>query len=203
MAINGLLYKQLRAPRTGTARAHLGPGQKGYLEGWINIDANIFTGKCDVWADLRNPLPFHDRTLDAVYSHHMIEHLPSLADHIRDVHRCLKPGGRYRLAGPNGDMAIRKFMENDGNWFSDFPDKRASIGGRFENFIFCRQEHLTILTFSYLEELLTQAGFVEVQACLPVRETRAPALFQECLAKEWESDFNAPHTLVVEGAKAR
>jgi predicted SAM-dependent methyltransferase len=201
MSLNGLLYKQLRAPRTGMVRAHLGPGQKGYLEGWINIDANIFTGKCDLWADLRNPLPFHDGTLDAVYSHHMVEHLPDVAAHIRDVHRCLKSGGKYRLAGPNGDMAIRKFIENDSEWFGDFPDKRASIGGRFENFIFCRQEHLTILTFSYLEELLTRSGFVQIQSCLPVRETGAPELFQDCLGNEWESDFDRPHTLVVEATK--
>ncbi|HKT73908.1 MAG TPA: methyltransferase domain-containing protein, partial [Steroidobacteraceae bacterium] len=89
MALNGLLYKQFRAPRSGTVRVHLGPGQKSYLQGWINIDANIFTGKCDLWADLRNPLPFHDGTLDAVYSHHMIEHLPNMVEHIADVARCL------------------------------------------------------------------------------------------------------------------
>jgi predicted SAM-dependent methyltransferase len=201
MALNGLLYKQLRAPRSGMVRAHLGPGQKGYLDGWINIDANVFTGKCDLWADLRNPLPFHDGTLDAVYSHHMIEHLPDLPAHIQDVYRCLKPGGKYRVAGPNGDMAIRKFVENDAQWFGDFPDKRSSIGGRFENFIFCRQEHLTILTFSYLEELLARGGFVQMRACLPVRETGTPELFQECLAKEWESDFDMPHTLVIEATK--
>ncbi len=201
MALNGLLYKRLRAPRTGTVRVHLGPGQTNYLEGWINIDANAFSAKCDVWADLRNPLPFHDATLDAVYSHHMVEHLPDLPAHIRDVFRCLKPGGTYRLAGPNGDMAIRKFMENDSGWFGDYPDKRASIGGRFENFIFCRQEHLTILTFSYLEELLRSSGFAQIRACLPVRETLWPELFQDCLAKEWESNFEMPHTLVVEATR--
>jgi hypothetical protein len=34
-----------------------------------------------------------------------------------------------------------------------------------------------------------------------VRETKAPDLFQECLAQEWESDFDMPHTLVVEATK--
>ena len=201
MALNGLLYKQFRAPRSGTVRVHLGPGQKSYLQGWINIDANMFTGKCDLWADLRHPLPFHDGTLDAVYSHHMIEHLPDMPAHIADVARCLKPGGKFRVGGPNGDVAIRKFIENDRNWFGDFPDRRESIGGRFENFIFCRQEHLTILTFSFLEELLKRSGFVEVRACTPVRETHAPELFQDVLVKEWESDFEMPHTLVVEATK--
>ena len=203
MAANGVLYRKLRAPRSGTLKAHLGPGQKNYLQGWINVDANMFTAKCDVWADLRNPLPFHDGTLDCVYSHHVVEHLPNLAEHFRDALRCLKPGGLYRVGGPNGDAAIRKYMENDHSWFGDFPDRRVSIGGRFENFIFCRQEHLTILTLSFLEELMAHAGFMQIRASLPAKETRAPDLFGDCLSIENESDFETPHTLIVEAEKPR
>jgi predicted SAM-dependent methyltransferase len=201
MRANGVLYRLLRAPRRGTVRVQLGPGQKNYLPGWINVDANIFTAKCDVWADLRDPLPFHDETVDAFYSHHVIEHLSNLRSHLREVYRCLKSGGVYRVGGPNGDAAIKKFVEGDEQWFDNFPDQRASIGGKFENFIFCRQEHLTILTFSYLEELMTNAGFIEIRSCLPIRETSRPELFDECLHKEHESDFVTPHTLIVEARK--
>jgi hypothetical protein len=77
-----------------------------------------------------------------------------------------------------------------------------SIGGQFENFIFCRQEHLTILTFSYLEELMLNAGFVNIRSCLPVKETHSE-LFQECLPKEFESDYVFPHTLIIEGEKPK
>ena len=203
MRANAWLYRALRAPRAGTVRVHLGPGQENYLDGWINVDANMFTGRCDVWADLRAPLPFPDGTVDAVYSHHVIEHLPDLAAHFRDVFRCLKPGGVFRVAGPNGDVAMRKFLENDAAWFPDFPDARASIGGRLENFIFCRQEHLTILTRSFLDELLAAAGFAPSRPCLPARETNYPWLFGECLAKEWEPTPEAPHTLVLEAERPK
>jgi hypothetical protein len=58
MRQNGVLYRCLRRPGPGSfVRSHLGPGQRKYLPGWINIDANIFTSKRDVWADLRNPHP--------------------------------------------------------------------------------------------------------------------------------------------------
>jgi predicted SAM-dependent methyltransferase len=201
MKINGLVYRSFRAQKKGELKVHLGPGQKNYINGWINIDANMFSGKCDIWADLRNPLPFHDDTVDACYSHHMIEHLPDLDYHLRDVYRCLKPGGVYRVGGPSGDSAIAKFIEGDKGWFSDFPDKRSSIGGRFENFVFCRGEHLTILTFSMLEEMMIEIGYRDICSCKPAKETKYPALFNECLLKEHESDFNMPHTLIIEARK--
>lgn len=201
MRANGWLYRTLRAPRTDGVRVQLGPGQGNYLPGWVNVDANMFTGRCDVWADLRNPLPFHDETVDAMYSHHVVEHLPSLVSHLADVFRCLRPDGVYRLGGPNGDSAIRRFLENDNEWFSSFPDSRSSIGGRFENFVFCRGEHLTVLTFSFLEELMSKVGFVDISRCLPVKETNYPEKFTSCLEKEWETDYEAPHTLIVEARK--
>lgn len=202
MRLNAVLYRHLRAPRTGPLKVHLGPGQRNYLKGWVNVDANMFTGKCDVWADLRNPLPFHSSTVDAMYSHHVIEHLPDLGFHFGEVFRCLKPGGVYRVGGPNGDAAAAKLVEGDKEWFSDFPDNRSSVGGRFENFVFCRQEHLTVLTFSYLGEISGTVGFSGIRRCKPVVETGFPGLFSDCLSKEYESDFEVPHTLIAECTKA-
>lgn len=201
MRINGFIYRLLRAPHSGKIKVHLGPGKKNYLVDWINVDANIFTGKCDVWADLRNALPFHNDSVACFYSHHMIEHLPNIEYHFKEILRCLKPGGVYRLGGPNGDSAIEKFVENDKQWFSDFPDKRESIGGKFENFIFCRGEHLTILTFSFLEELLIKSGFTSIKQCNPVKETSSPDLFAPCLKLEHETDYVTPHTLIIEAVK--
>ncbi len=201
MRINGMIYRNFRAPRKGDLKVHLGPGQEHYIQGWVNVDANMFTAKCDVWADLRRPLPFHDSTVDAFYSHHVIEHLPNINYHFKEVYRCLKPGGVFRVGGPNGDSAIAKFVEGDKDWFGDFPDKRSSIGGRFENFIFCRGEHLTILTFTMLEEITTNIGFSKTLLCKPVRETNYPELFAECLQEEYESNFQVPHTLIVESQK--
>jgi len=201
MRLNGAIYRRFRAPRGGRLRVQLGPGQRNYIPGWLNLDANMFTGKCDVWADLRNPLPFHDSTVEALYSHHVVEHLPDLAGHFREAYRVLCPGGVYRVGGPHGDQAMRKYLEGDYAWFSDFPDARRSLGGRLENFIFCRQEHLTILTPSFLGELLSDAGFSDFATRLPVRETGYPELFAPCLEREGESDFESPHTLVVEARK--
>lgn len=205
MRLSAWIYKTFRAPRSGntqSVKVQLGPGQKNYLEGWINVDANFLTAKIDVWADISNPLPFKNGSVDVFYSHHMIEHLPDLFFHFREMYRCLKPGGIIRVGGPNGDSAVKKFSDNELSWFGDFPDKRTSIGGRFENFIFCRREHLTILTFSFLEEIATEAGFKNIVKCLPTQETKHPEYITEAIfSKEWENDFEYPHTLLIEAEK--
>jgi predicted SAM-dependent methyltransferase len=204
MRINGWMYRNFRAPASktdGPVRVHLGPGQKAYLPGWINVDANMFTGKCDVWADLRNPLPFADASVDGLYSHHVVEHLPNLEGHFREAFRVLKVGAVYRVAGPNGDAAVQNFLEGNHTWFYDWPDSYASIGGRFVNFVFCRNEHLTMLTESLLSELAARAGFTSVQRLLPMKDTNVPALFGDCLATEHEQDFETPHTLIMEMVK--
>src|SRR5579862_1192890 len=143
MRVNGWRHRLLGTPkRTGDICVQLGPGQEHYLPGWINVDANMFTAKCDIWADLRYPLPFKNGTVTAMCSHQVVEHLPDLPFHFREVYRCLKPGGIYRVGGPNGDAAIKKFAQGDFAWFPDYPDDRKTLGGRFDNFIYCRQEHL-------------------------------------------------------------
>ena len=206
MALNGKMYRTFKAPRLGEGqvKVHLGPGQKNYLPGWINLDANLLSAKIDIWADLRDPLPFRDCTVDAFYSHHVIEHLPDPAvlKLLHEMYRCLKPGGIIRIGGPNGDAAISKFIENDVEWFGVFPDRRESIGGRLANFICCRGEHATILTRSYLTELTLKAGFVNQTFCAPCTETRHPLFITESvLNTEHESTPNCPHTLILEAEK--
>ncbi len=202
MRVNGMVWRRFRTPGTeGLIKVHLGPGQKNYLDGWVNVDANMFTGKCDIWADLRNPLPFADSSVDAAYSHHVIEHLPDTWAHFAEVYRVLKPGGIYRVGGPNGDSAIRKFQEVDHAWFSDFPDNRRSIGGRFVNLVFCRGEHLTLLTESLMTEVAADAGFQPGKLVRPAEETGHPQFFADCLALEHEPFPDCPRTLLMEFVK--
>ena len=204
MKVNGLLYRKVRSPRAGINKVHLGPGQQKYLDGWINVDANLFTAKIDVWADLRNALPFRDNSVDAFYSHHVIEHLPDsmLPNHFGEMYRCLKPGGFIRVGGPHGGNAMKKYAEGDATWFGDYPDKRNSLGGRLANFILCRGEHLTILTPSYLEEIAAEVGFKNIRPCAPVTQTFHPAVIDSnVLTKEFEETPDMPHTLLIEADK--
>jgi predicted SAM-dependent methyltransferase len=206
MWVSGRLYKRLRAPRPGKdlIKVQLGPGRAKYLDGWINVDANFISAKIDVWADLRDELPFRDNSVDVFYSHHVVEHLPDnlLSFHVREMFRCLKKGGVIRIGGPNAEAAAQKLIEGDRNWFGDFPEKRESIGGRFANFILCAGDHRTILTFSYIQEIASATGFIDAHRCKPVTETAYPNLIgKEVLSREYEDTPEAPHTLIFEARK--
>jgi predicted SAM-dependent methyltransferase len=204
MKANGWRHRRFPSARSGhdgKVKIQLGPGQRNYVDDWINVDANMFTGKCDIWADLRNKLPFTDRSVDAIYSHHVIEHLPDLEFHLTDVYRVLKTGGIYSVGGPNGDVAIRKFIEQEYSWFGDWPDKYDSIGGRFVNFVFCRNEHLTLLTESFLQEVAQKSGFKPGVVMIPRTQSSLPDLFELCMAKEHDEAPEAPRTLILEFVK--
>ena len=200
--INGFLYRHFRAPRTGVVKVQVGPGKRSYFKGWVNLDGNMFTGTCDVWVNFHNPLPFPDNSVDLVYSYMVVEHLRDPFFHFQEMHRVLKPGGIFRVGVPNADTAIRKYVEKDKSWFWDFPDVRTSLGGKFNNFIFCREEHLSITTFDFLEEMAERAGFKEYHHCRSGLDTKYPELIEPyVLETEYEGNRQDPYSHVIEGRK--
>lgn len=202
MRLNAAKHRLFDAPASST-RAQLGPGRNNYLPGWVNVDANLVSSHPDIWSDLRYKLPFRDSSLVAIYSHHVIEHLPNLDFHFHEMFRCLRPGGVIRVGGPNGDNAIIAMQRNNLRWFGDWPTKRRSIGGRFENFIFCKGEHLTILTESFLRELAEDAGFIDLKVVSP-KSTNYPDSFDGAVFdNEPLSSAELPNTLLIEARRPR
>lgn len=200
MRANAIRHR-LFSSASGTRKVQLGPGERNYLAGWVNVDANVLTAKADIWSDLRHKLPFRNNSVDCIYSHHVVEHLPDLDAHFAEMFRCLKPGGAIRVGGPHGDNAIQAMLSGRADWFGDWPRTRKSIGGRFENFIFCKGEHLTILTESFLTELAQDAGFEEIRVTRP-RQTGMPEWFAEqVLELEPNSTPDLPSTLIIEARK--
>jgi predicted SAM-dependent methyltransferase len=204
MLINGFLYKRFRCPTAGL-KVHLGPGQRDYLRGWLNVDANIISAKLDLWADLRNPLPFREGSVEIFYSHHVIEHLAdvTMVEHLRQMFQALRSGGGIRIGGPHAGNACRKYLAGDLSWFPPFPQQRESIGGRFANFVFCAGEHLTALDETYLAENATKVGFTDIRFCKPGVDTCLSDLGIDdvVLSSELENDYEFPHTVIMEARK--
>lgn len=98
-----------------TVKLNVGCGTD-YKKGWVNIDNNsdnnINDSKLDLNWDLRNPLPFPDNSVNFIFNEHFIEHLTVDEGKaaVRDFIRVLKPGGVLRMATPDLETVVDKYI---------------------------------------------------------------------------------------------
>jgi predicted SAM-dependent methyltransferase len=100
---------------------------------WINVDLKVSSLSID-WrdSDINHDLlsytllPFHDDTVDAIYSSHTMEHISQDAVDFFfvDAKRILKPGAIMRISVPNTDLAINAFLRCDRRFFEEFYSER-------------------------------------------------------------------------------
>ena len=74
-------------------------------EGWTPVDKNFgIMTKPYVWANLEEPRwPFEDGSVGAFRAHDLLEHLPDKQNTMREIHRCLRPGGWLLSMTPSTD----------------------------------------------------------------------------------------------------
>jgi predicted SAM-dependent methyltransferase len=178
-------------PADGANHLHLGCGTK-YLPGFLNIDGNPFH---------KIALPFRSGSVDSIYSTHMFEHFypDELKRLLQECVRVLKTGGGIRLIVPSLESAIAAYTQQRNEWFYDsFPRHFDSLGGRFSNFVFCDGQHRTAFDFSYLSEVLREAGFREVEKSA---EGKSRLYKDEAPPFEPGDSRELPHSLYVEAFK--
>ncbi len=54
------------------------------------------------------PLPFGDASFDCVISFQVIEHIDRDRDFVHEIHRVLRPGGRFIVTTPNAPMSLTR-----------------------------------------------------------------------------------------------
>jgi len=181
---------------------HLGCG-RNYIRkpGFINIDGNLFQPK-NLWLDITIGLPFPSNSIDAIFASHVLEHLneKQVRRVLGESYRVLKPGGGVRFITPHLGKAIEAYVRGDMAFFDDWPDLRNSIGGRFNNYLLCRDQHRLMFDFGFLKELLVGAGF---ESCCEV-SFRESKIFEVCELKEIQKGASEDHrSLFVEAFKIR
>jgi predicted SAM-dependent methyltransferase len=113
--------------------------------------------------------------------------------------RVLKPGAGVRLIVPNLESAIFAYSQSQSEWFDDkFPRHFDSLGGRFSNFVFCDGQHRTAFDFTYLDEVLRQTGFREVERSA---EGKSRLYNGNVPSYEPGDSRDLPHSLYVEAFK--
>jgi len=203
--LNAWFWSLRHAPRILRANKavflNLGCGER-YLEGFVNIEGNIRRKK-DIWLDIRNGLPFPDRSVDGIYSCHVFEHfyMDELQSILKECHRVAKPGGGIRVLVPSLEQAITAYAEGRRDWFPDFPASYKSLGGRFFNFVFCDSQHRLVFDFSFLSELLEEAGFTNFTPSKPGESK----LFPSDLIKgiEHDEEHHIRTSLIVEAISSQ
>ena len=99
--------KWRRLAENSEIRLELGSGAVAGKGGWTTVD---MVG-ADIRHDLRRGIPLRDNTVDAIYSSHLLEHIPypQLIPFLEECHRVLKAGGTFSVCVPNAGMYIRAY----------------------------------------------------------------------------------------------
>jgi len=106
----------------------------------------IPTGATIAKIDLEN-IPYTGAAFDVVICNHILEHVPSPVAALREVHRVLKPGGRFICQTPYASLLATTFEER----------RLQSDSDRL--FFYGQEDHVRLFGLD-LEALLTQSGFV-------------------------------------------
>lgn len=96
-----LSQKELAELPATTRVLELGCGQLKHWPHSVAIDINP-RSIADVIHDLNvTPYPFEDNSFDIVIAEHVVEHLDDVIKVLEEIHRILKPGGRFYMEVPH------------------------------------------------------------------------------------------------------
>jgi predicted SAM-dependent methyltransferase len=142
-------------------RLNLGSG-RAPIKGFVNVDILPDEPGVDVVADVSQPLPFDDGSVDLIYAVHVLEHfahdeVPVILARWR---RVLRDGGQLLVAVPDLDAIARELVRRRG-WFTPpySPWLGAIYGGQKDAYDF----HKSGYTAPWLAGLLVDAGFGAVK----------------------------------------
>jgi predicted SAM-dependent methyltransferase len=139
----------------------------GHVDGWISIDIQRDPDGLCFRMDAAAPWPFHDGSAAAVNSEHFIEHLTRdhAAAYLREAFRVLRPGGLIRTSTPDLGGLAEAYVAKDPRALEVHRSHgyTASNHAGLVNNYFFQHGHRHIFDFDTLAELLTDAGFVEIE----------------------------------------
>jgi predicted SAM-dependent methyltransferase len=162
-------------------RLNLGSGLQPRV-GWLNID---FTHAADLALDLREPLPFGDDSVEAIYSEHFFEHLsyPNLDEptawqletpsspsealsFLRECLRVLRRDGTLDIVVPDAEVMLSEYANHHHTPFPShawWGPKWCDTPLHCVNYVFRQgREHKYAYDDETLARVLESAGFTNV-----------------------------------------
>ena len=134
------------------------------MKGWINVDHARGPEVQVVW-DLRRGLPFQDGSCAAIFSEHLIEHVPreDAGRLLAECHRVLANGGVLRLSTPDAGRFLRSYA-GDQNFLRDpaFGEAAGTAMDRVNQMMREYGQHQWAYDGESLTILLKKCGFASV-----------------------------------------
>jgi len=165
-----------------------------YLPGWINIDLD--SSRADLKHDLRTPLPYEDNSISFIYNEHFIEHVTvnEAVNIMKEFHRVLKKNGVMRIATPDLDYLIFKyiFRWKHQDWIKKYGYDWIKTKAEMLNICFREWGHQYIYNEEELKRRLQEAGFKQIY-----REKLNKSKYSELKNRETRTDSK----LILEALK--
>lgn len=155
--------RRARALQTNTPlRLHLGSAGNR-IDGWVNIDLLRPGRTLELYWDLRRGLPFHDGSVDAIFSEHLFEHLPyeDGVTLLRECRRVLRLGGIARTGVPDLERYVASYLGHDDLIERVRPGRRTRALALGEPFFL--HGHQCMYDFDTMQCALRDAGFAHVE----------------------------------------
>lgn len=111
-----------------TIKIDLGCGKRKQ-EGFIGID-RFPMPEVDILADIDQPLPLEDNSVDVLFSSHSLEHVKDLMFTMREIYRVCKHGAQVCIVAPYNEQKLnianpyhtKVFNEHTPRFWTDYPE---------------------------------------------------------------------------------
>jgi len=143
---------------------NLGGAESGRGE-WTTVDV---TKECDIYWDLRSPIPLPDNSVSKIYSSHLFEHLTFQQGQklLHESMRLLRPGGTFSICVPNARIYIEHYLgirEVPQDYFGWKPAYNGTTSIDAINYVaYMDGEHKYMFDRENLLDILRGAGLIGV-----------------------------------------
>ena len=145
-------------------RLEIGSGDRKGSKGWVTLD---IIPTCDICWDLARGLPFPDKSVETIYSSHVLEHFTH-AEGKRLLDECMRvliQSGEFLVAVPDASLYINAYARRDDKAIAALMGRKPAARLECVNWMaYMDGHHKTMFDEEMLITTLRERGFTEVRS---------------------------------------